>query len=155
DTADELGMAFSHDGKVLVSGHTNRTIRLWDLGTGRARTIEEPDGPAYDIRGVAISNDGTRVATACSDQRVRLWAVQAGRLGHTFPRFGEAIVVSVAFSPDGRYLAAGSYGGAGLWDLTTWEPRELRGQPGAGARSVAFSPDGSVLAVSSTNTIKL
>jgi WD40 repeat protein len=63
--------------------------------------------------------------------------------------------MTVAFSPDGRYLAAGSWDGAGLWDLTTREACELRCQPDAAARSVAFSPDGSVLAVSSTNTIKL
>ena len=81
--------------------------------------------------------------------------MQAGRVVHTFPRFGEGIVVSVAFSPDGRYLAAGSWDGAGLWDLTTLEARELRGQTDAAARAVAFSPDGSDLAVSSTNTIKL
>ena len=148
-------MAFSHDGKMLVSGHTNRTIRLWDLETGQARTIEEPDGQTYDMRGVAISNDGTRIASACTDKKVRLWDVRAGRVLHTFPRFGEGIVSTVAFSPDGRYLAAGSWDGAGLWDLTTREARELRGQSDAAARSVAFSPDGSVLAVSSTNTIKL
>jgi WD40 repeat protein len=155
-TADALGLAFSHDGKVLVSGHTNRTIRLWDLGTERARTIEESDGPTYDMKGVAISNDGNWVASACSDKKVRLWDLRADRaVVHTFPRFGEGIVMSVAFSPDGRYLAAGSWDGAGLWDLTTREACELRGQSDAAARSVAFSPDGSVLAVSSTNTIKL
>ncbi len=154
-TADAQGLAFSHDGKVLVSGHTNRTIRLWELRTGQARTIEESDVPTYDMKGVAISNDGTRVATASSDKRVRLWDVQHGRVMHTFPRFGEGVVMSVAFSPDGRYLAAGSWDGAKLWDLTTWEACELRGRSDAAARSVAFSPDGSVLAVSSTNTIKL
>jgi WD40 repeat protein len=67
----------------------------------------------------------------------------------------EGNVLSVAFSPDGRYLAAGSFEGARLWDLTTMEPREFRGLSDAGARAVAFSPDGSVLAVASTNTIKL
>ena len=140
-TADDPGLAFSHDGKVLVSGHTNRTIRLWDLETGQARTIEEPDGQAYDIRGVAISTDGTRVASACSDKKVRLWDVRAGRVVHTFPRFGEGLVASVAFSPDGRYLAAGSWDGAGLWDLTT--PREARRTPGSNGR---HGPIGGLLA---------
>jgi WD40 repeat protein len=154
-TLDNPGMAFSHDGKMLVSGHANRTIRLWDLETGQARTIEDPNGQAYDIRGVAISNDGTRIASACTDKNVRLWDVRAGHASHTFARFGEGIVSTVAFSPDGRYLAAGGWDGAGLWDLTTREARELRGQTDAVARVVAFSPDGSDLAVSSTNTIKL
>jgi WD40 repeat protein/tRNA A-37 threonylcarbamoyl transferase component Bud32 len=154
-TANALGLAFSHDGKMLVSGHLNRTIRLWDLVTGQARTIGESDGSTYNMKDVAISNDGTRIASVSSDKRVRLWDVQAGRVMHTFPRFGEGIAMSVAFSPDGRYLAAGSWNGAALWDLTTWEARELRGQSEAAARSVAFSPDGSILATSSTNTIKL
>ena len=82
-TADGRGMAFSHDGKMLVSGHTNRTIRLWDLETGQVRTIEEPNGQTYSISGVAISTDGTRIASACSDGKVRLWDVQAGeRVAH-------------------------------------------------------------------------
>ena len=126
-----------------------------DPGTGQARTIEESGGPTDDMKGIAISNDDTRIASACSDKKVRLWNVRARRVMHTFPRFGDGIVMTVAFSPDGRLLAAGGWDGARLWDLTTWEPRDLRGQSDAVARSVAFSPDGSVLATSSTNTIKL
>src|SRR5262249_29563998 len=128
-TADAQGLAFSHDGKVLVSGHLNRTIRLWDLGTGQPRTIQGSDGPTYHMKGVPISKDGTRVATASSDKKVRLWDVGDGRVLHTFPRLGEGIVMTVAFSPDGRYLAAGSWDGARLWDLTTREACELRGRP--------------------------
>src|SRR5262249_13006551 len=86
-TADIPGMAFSEDGKIVVSGHTNRTIRLWAVQTRQARTIEDPDGQTYDIRGVAISTDGTRIASVCSDRKVRLWDVRAGGVVHTFPRF--------------------------------------------------------------------
>jgi hypothetical protein len=82
-TADNQGMAFSRDGKMLVSGHTNRTIRLWDRETGQARTIEEPNGQTYDIRGAAISKDGTRIASTCTDKKVRLWDVRAGRVVRT------------------------------------------------------------------------
>src|SRR5262249_49325399 len=85
-TADALGLAFSRGGRTLVSGHLHRTIRLWDLGTGQARTLQEFDGPAYDMKGIAISNDGNRVASACSDKKVRLWDVRSGRVTHIFPR---------------------------------------------------------------------
>ncbi len=81
-TADAQGLAFSHDGRTLVSGHLNRTIRLWDLETGQARTIEESDGPIFDMKGVAISNDSTRVASACSDRKVRLWDLRRPRDAH-------------------------------------------------------------------------
>jgi len=70
--------------------------------------------------------------------------------------FGE--VTSVAFSPDGRYLAVGTQGGSGvqLIDTSSWQViRTFEGHTGS-VLSVAFSPDGMLLASGSYDeTIKL
>jgi WD40 repeat protein len=66
--------------------------------------------------------------------------------------------VGVACSPNGRYLAVGTWSGARIWDLTRpKEPREieLKGQRNALSFRPSFSPDSRYLAAASSNTIKL
>jgi WD40 repeat protein len=64
------------------------------------------------------------------------------------------LVSRVAFSPDGRTLAAGTpQGGVRLWDLATWEVRQPVGQRPFGVHSVAFSPDGKTLLTGSCDPV--
>src|SRR5262249_48373120 len=149
-------LSFSSDGKRLISGSLDTTIKLWDLETGRV--LKPFEGHTALIRGVAGSPDGRRIASAGGDLTVRLWDVESGGRLYISPRISP-VVMSVVFSPgDGRYLAAGSFGpGARLWDVTPLprEPRQitLQGQPDSVAHSVSFSPDGRYLAASNSNAV--
>ena len=55
-------MAFSLDGKYVLTGSQNHTVRLWDVTTGK--TVQTLNAHAGDVYGVAFSPDGQTVITA-------------------------------------------------------------------------------------------
>ena len=68
---------FSADGKFLVSGSGDKTVKLWDLKDGRlVHTIK---GHLNEVRGVAFQRGGKRVASASSDGTVKLWDPVVGQ----------------------------------------------------------------------------
>lgn len=152
-------IAFSRDGKALASGDVGGTVVLWDLTEPPARrraTLPPPlTHEAYRKQAVAFSLDGTMLATS-SLLDVVLWDVKGrepkvvrtlkavtGELSRDLDDYPSE-VQSLAFSPDGKVLAAGHYNGGGtrLWDLTGELREEVAWLDGGTTRTVAFSPDG-------------
>ena len=70
--ATATSIVFSPDGKVLVSGSNDATIRLWDTTTGEQ--LSTLDGHTYSITSVAVSPDGSTIASGSFDGTVILWA---------------------------------------------------------------------------------
>ena len=133
-------VAFSPDGRWIVTTSGDQTAKVWEAQTGRElRTLQ---GHTGTIIGVAFSPDGHRIVTGSGDQTAKVWEAQTGRelltlQGHAGP------VSAVAFSPDGRWIVTGSYDQTvKVWEAQTG--RELRTLRGHTARviGVAFSPDG-------------
>jgi WD40 repeat protein/tetratricopeptide (TPR) repeat protein/tRNA A-37 threonylcarbamoyl transferase component Bud32 len=144
-----LAVAFSPDGRRILTGSVDQTAQLWDAGTRRPlgkRLVH--DGP---VVAVAFSPDGRTILT-CSRRSttpgaVQLWNADTGQalgrpLEHPRP------VLAGAFSPDGRAVMTGSgdpasgKGEAQLWAVATGKPL---GQPlphPGPVHSVAWSPDG-------------
>ena len=144
-------VAFSPDGRNILTGSLDNTTILWDAKTGRElRTFE---GGSDWIKFVAFSPDGRTILTGPRIGGAILWDPKTGRKLRTFGGYSKHIW-TVAFSPDGRNILTGSVDKtAVLWDVKTG--RKLRTFEGHSSlvSSVAFSPDGrSVLTGSADKT---
>jgi RNA polymerase sigma factor (sigma-70 family) len=110
------GVAFSPDGKLLVSAAPENVLRFSDAATGTVR--RQLRGHSLGTHFMTFSPDGRTLASVSYDQTVRLWEVATGQergcfLGH------HGGVLAAAFSPDGRTVATGSMDATALiWDLS-------------------------------------
>ncbi len=103
DTVKSL--AVSADGKRVVSGSDDMTVRVWDLATGKQLHCFE--GHTSSVRSVAFSPDGKLVASGSDDRTARVWDLEAGRPVCQFDRASDR-VNCVAFSASGKSLLTGS-----------------------------------------------
>ena len=70
-------MAVSPDGRRAVSASDDKTLKVWDLETGRElRTLE---GHSDGVTGVAVSPDGRRAVSASYDNTLKVWDLESGR----------------------------------------------------------------------------
>jgi WD40 repeat protein len=156
-------VALAPDGKTLATAgfSVSGTPILWDTASGKIQRIL--GGPKGWTGSVAFSPDGTRIATGLggTDEgsgQVLLWEMATGRLIDSFGELkpGDHPIVDLAFSRDGKLLAAASFDGtARVWILASGE-ESLTLRPHAIVVGVAFNPDGQLLATSGTDgTVKI
>ncbi|WP_414575826.1 protein kinase domain-containing protein, partial [Anabaena sp. CCY 9402-a] len=133
-------VAISPDGKTLVSGIGDNTIKLWNLATGEEiRTLK---GHSELVRSVAISPDGKTLASGSWDDTIKLWNLATGEEIRTLKGHSDH-VSSVAISPDGKTLASGSWDDTiKLWNLATGEEIPTLKGHSSSVQSIAISPDG-------------
>ena len=101
-------VAFSPDGRWLVSTHGDGSILIWDVANRELEADLRQHSGA--IRGIAFSADGTKLATASQDHSVIVWDGARGRKEAVFSEH-KTRVAAVAFSPDGRWIASADQAG--------------------------------------------
>ncbi|SNY80635.1 WD40 repeat [Nocardia amikacinitolerans] len=144
-------IAFSPDGKRIVSAGRDATVRLWDAET--QQPIGEPmRGHIGPVMTVAFSPDGSELVSGGVDRTVRLWDAETRRpIGE--PMTGsEKEVMSVASGADGLIASSGLDGAIRLWDRVSRQPSGAIPTGQYSVNSVAFSPDGARLAAAGTDT---
>jgi WD40 repeat protein/serine/threonine protein kinase len=153
-TTSVNSVALSPDGKRIVSGGGDNTVRVWDVDTGQNTLTLKGHTDVVDR--VALSVDGKRIVSASEDKTVKAWDADTGQntltlRGHT------GAVNGVAFSPDGkRIVSASSDKTIKVWDAVTGDQiRTLKGHTD-GVSSVAVSPDGKrIVSCSMDKTMKV
>jgi WD40 repeat protein len=144
----------SADGRRAVSASEDKTLRVWDLESGReVRTLAgHPDG----VNGAAMSADGRRAVSASADRTLKVWDLGSGRELHTLAGHSDS-VRAVGVSADGRRAVSAS-GDKTLkvWDLETGrELCTLAGHSNS-VNGVAVSADGRwAVSASSDQTLKV
>ena len=111
-------LAFSPDGRTLVSGHDPGTgIKVWDLANNKEKIILKQENDPQTMS-VAVSPTNPDLIASCgSYSQVVLWNAQLGRPAHLFVGQGQPIY-SVVFSSDGQRLLSGSMDGSvRVWEL--------------------------------------
>ena len=141
-------LEFSPDSRLLVSGHEDDMVRVWDIAAENTRSLRGHNKAVHDV---AFSPDGRSIASASRDTTVRIWDAESGALRASLPH--DRPVFSLAFHPQGRLLATStgdlidsSHGDLTLWDLHSGQVVQKAPSLPAMAQKVRFSPDGRRLA---------
>lgn len=151
-------VAFSPDGKKVAAASDGfgGTVAVWDLASGQIQTVLGGHGDREPIRKLAFRADGRRLAVLVGEHQIVVWDPATRRqvcVCHTPNNH----ILDMAFSPDGRQIAAvggpdpEQPGEVTIFDLATGRPADHFSAHTKIASAVAFSPDGRQLATASTD----
>nr|QNO48683.1 hypothetical protein AMAKCJMG_00017 [Methanosarcinales archaeon ANME-2c ERB4] len=147
-------VAVTPDGKTVVSGSDDNTLKVWDLATGKCRATFE--GHVSEVWSVAVTPDCKTVVSGSGDTTLKVWDLETGQCRATLEGHVSE-VLGVAVTPDCKTVVSGS-GDTTLkvWDLETGQCRAtLEGHTNT-VWSVAVTPDGrTAVSGSADNTLKV
>ncbi|KAF8626013.1 hypothetical protein AX14_011523 [Amanita brunnescens Koide BX004] len=181
-TSYVFSATFSPDGSRIVSGSSDKSVRVWHASTGAELGVL--NGHTHWVYSVAFSPDGTRIVSGSHDYSMRVWVpvqwdpstdgtciVSGSGSSDKSVRVRDAstgaelkvlnghteTVYSAAFSPDGARIVSGSSDkSVRVWDASTGaELKVLNGHTDT-IYSVAFSPDGTrIVSGSSDKSVRV
>lgn len=140
-------VAFSADSKILASASWDETVHLWDVRIGEQLQTLQCEST---VTAVVFSPDCQHISSAYADC-VTIWNSATGQM-QSNPKLHSSSLNVIAFSPDGKLIAAGSDDGLViLWDVDAEEPHRICDGHSFSVEVVQFSPDGGLLASASSS----
>ena len=149
-----MGLSWTPDGKRLVSGATDNTIRIWNLQD----TDEKPailKSPYRIVSHVEFINDGAQILSAGGGDDALVWDAESGEIIATMPGHGKS-ARHMQLSGDGKTLLTQDFEGiVRIWNTADWSLSATHDIASKAPRSVKLSPDGSRLAVMEEKRVRL
>jgi eukaryotic-like serine/threonine-protein kinase len=142
-----LALAWSPDGKYIASCGENKTVRVWDVVSGR--TIHTHRGHSQNVTSLAWSADSRRIASCSEDMTVQVWDAASG--SSIFVYYAHSNKVNaVTWSPAGTHIASASEDmTVQVWDASSGRKVLTYSGHSGGVTAVSWSPDGLRIASSS------
>jgi WD40 repeat protein len=135
-----FSVAFSADGKRLVSASFDHTLRLWDVE--KQQSLRAYPHHSDFVYAVAFSPTGKQIASASKDRTVQWFDAETGKSIFTFSGM-EQDVMAVAISPDGKsVVSSGFESGISWWNPLSGEKVKTQGGHGVAVHELCFSRDG-------------
>jgi len=163
-------VVYSSDGKTLVTANDDKTIRFWDMGTGKQVRQLDYSAP---IGKIALAPDGKTLASVAmkkpvsetpkgiksSDSNVAneivLWDLATGKETHRLTGGLKYEEFTLVYSPDSKTLVSSDWSTTNWWDVATGKKLPNRLPHLTGVSHFDFTPDGSVLATANFETVRL
>jgi GTPase SAR1 family protein/uncharacterized CHY-type Zn-finger protein len=142
------------NGKQIISGSMDRTLRVWDLASGRCLTTLE--GHSDLVEAIVITPDGKQIISGSDDTRLRVWDLASGRCLTTLEGHSDTIY-TVAITPDGKQIVSGSMDSTlRVWDLASGHCLTTLEGHSDDVKAVAITPDGKqIVSGSQDGTIRV
>ncbi len=147
-------VAFSRDGKYLVSASRDKTVKLWEVSTGREiRTFIEH---TETVTTAQFDSSGTQIITGGADNLVKIWEVATGKELATL-KGHQDLITFACFSPDDKFIFSGGYD----WKARIWNAKTKKktidfdvnpDKGGAKGISAKFLADGKTIIIGGDNS---
>ncbi|KAJ9474753.1 WD_REPEATS_REGION domain-containing protein [Pseudozyma hubeiensis] len=138
------------EGRKLVSGSSDNTVRLWNSNTGRCESVLE--GHRSRVWDVDSTRTGGHVASASGDSTVKVWDVEGGQCKTTL-RAGVGDVYSCRFHPDEKHIVSAGYDKlVRMYDVETGSIVKTFTGHQLGVSSAIFNPLGNLIVTASKDT---
>jgi WD40 repeat protein len=149
-----IACAISADDRLIASGSTDRTARIWDPQSGKELAVLE--GHAGTVTDCAFSGDGSFLVTASGDKTLKIWDCSTWTERKTLAGHADGVAACAA-SRDGSFVvSAGLDGALGIWDVAAGKERAILRGHTKEILDCALSPDGRWIASASPDyTVRL
>jgi WD40 repeat protein len=137
-------LAYSPNGKYMVSGSQDNTLKLWDITNGKEiRTFSIHTGL---VRSVMFNPEGTSILTSSADNKALIYNIETGKAESEFLLEKDRLFKS-CYSPDGsKVLTMNDRDGAIVWDVNSGEKLgDFKKNYSSSISPQWFSPNGKLI----------